>query len=48
MSNYQEMKEKAREEAIEWQLDFDGHCYSWANLLTSKIISKLLVEDTDC
>ena len=32
MSNYQEMKEKAREEAIEWQLDFDGHCYSWGEL----------------
>lgn len=32
MNNYQEMKAKAREKAIEWQLDFCNHNYSWGEL----------------
>lgn len=29
---YLEAKEKARQEAIDWQLDFDNHNYSWGEL----------------
>lgn len=29
---YQERKEKAREEAIEWQRDFENHNYYWSEL----------------
>lgn len=32
MSKYQQMKEKVRNEAIEWQLNFDSHNYSWSEL----------------
>ena len=32
MSNYQKQKERVRNEAIEWQLDFDNHNYSWGEL----------------
>lgn len=31
-SNYQKRKESARQEAIEWQLDFENHNYSWGEL----------------
>ena len=29
---YQERKNKAREEAIEWQRDFENHNYYWSEL----------------
>ena len=32
MNKYQKAKEKARNEAIEWQLDFCNHNYSWGEL----------------
>lgn len=32
MSKYQEEKARAREKAIEWQLDFCNHNYSWGEL----------------
>lgn len=32
MSTYQEMKEKVRNEAIDWQHDFSNHSYSWAEM----------------
>lgn len=32
MTTYQEAKEKARNEAIEWQLDFGNHNYSYGEL----------------
>jgi hypothetical protein len=32
MSKYQEGKEKARQEAINWQSNFDKHNYSWSEL----------------
>ena len=32
MTKYQIEKEKAREKAIEWQLDFNNHNYSWGEL----------------
>ena len=32
MTQYQANKEKARQEAIEWQHNFDKHNYSWREL----------------
>lgn len=32
MKTYQEMKEKARNEAIDWQHDFPNHSYSWGEV----------------
>lgn len=32
MSKYQEGKEKARQEAIDWQADFGNHNYSYGEL----------------
>lgn len=32
MTQYQIEKEKARQEAIEWQRNFDEHNYSWQEL----------------
>lgn len=32
MNNYLIKKEKAHQEAIEWQRDFDNHDYSYAEL----------------
>lgn len=32
MSNYQKQKERVRNEAIDWQLDFCNHNYSWGEL----------------
>lgn len=32
MSKYQEMKEKVRNEAIDWQYDFPNHSYSWGEI----------------
>lgn len=32
MNKYEEYKEKYRQEAIEWQLDFNNHNYSWGEL----------------
>ena len=32
MSNYQKQKERVRNKAIEWQLDFCNHSYSWGEL----------------
>ena len=32
MNKYQKAKERAREEAIQWQFDFDSRCYSWGEL----------------
>jgi len=32
MSKYLEMKAKARQKAIDWQLDFNNHNYSWGDL----------------
>ena len=32
MSNYQKQKERVRNEAIEWQLDFGNNNYSWGEL----------------
>lgn len=31
-SEYERKKEKARQQAIEWQLDFDNHNYSYGEL----------------
>ena len=33
MNKYQIEKEKARNKAIEWQLDFNNHNYSWGELV---------------
>lgn len=33
MSKYYELKEKARQEAIDWQLDFSNHSYSYYELM---------------
>ena len=32
MNKYQQMKEKVRNEAIEWQMDFENHNYSYGEL----------------
>lgn len=32
MTKYQMNKEKARQKAIEWQLDFCNHNYSWGEI----------------
>lgn len=32
MNRYQRAKERARDKAIEWQLDFDNHNYSYGEL----------------
>lgn len=32
MSSYQKRKEAARQKAIDWQLDFDKHNYSYGEL----------------
>lgn len=32
MSKYQEMKEKIRNEAIDWQYDLGNHSYSWGEV----------------
>lgn len=32
MSRYARAKENARQKAIEWQLDFNNHNYSWGEL----------------
>lgn len=32
MTKYQIEKEKARDKAIDWQLDFNNHSYSWGEL----------------
>lgn len=32
MSVYQRAKERARNKAVEWQLDFNNHNYSWGEL----------------
>lgn len=33
MNKYQIGKENARQEAIEWQSDFNNHNYSWGELV---------------
>ena len=37
MTQYQIEKEKARQEAIQWQIDFDKHNYSWGELYLQQI-----------
>lgn len=37
MTKYQIEKEKARQEAIEWQNDFGNHNYSWHELYMQQI-----------
>lgn len=32
MKTYQERKEEARQEAIQWQYDFNNYNYSWGEL----------------
>ena len=32
MNNYQKQKEKARSKAVDWQLDFENHNYSYGEL----------------
>ena len=32
MNKYQKQKGRARQEAIEWQLNFNNHNYSWSEL----------------
>ncbi len=32
MNKYLELKGKARQKAIDWQLDFGNHSYSWGDL----------------
>ena len=32
MNKYTELKERARDKAIEWQLDFNNHNYSYSEL----------------
>lgn len=34
MSNYQKRKAEVRQEAIDWQLDFCNHNYTWGELAT--------------
>ena len=36
MNTYQKAKERARNKAIEWQLDFNNHNYSWEELANYK------------
>lgn len=33
MKKYQENKEKARQQAIEWQKDFENQNYCWGDLI---------------
>lgn len=33
MNNYQRQKERVRNEAIDWQLDFFNYNYSWLELI---------------
>ena len=33
MNKYQKYKEKARQEAIEWQRDFEAQDYCWGDLI---------------
>lgn len=37
MTKYQLEKEKARQEAIDWQNDFENHNYSWHELWLQQI-----------
>lgn len=37
MTKYQIEKEKARQEAIDWQLDFENHNYSYYELYLQQI-----------
>lgn len=37
MTKYQIEKEKARQEAIDWQNDFNNHNYSWHELYMQQI-----------
>lgn len=37
MTNYAIAKEKARQEAIDWQNDFNNHNYSWHELYMQQI-----------
>lgn len=37
MSKYTELKEQARQEAIDWQLDFGNHNYCWGDLQVFQI-----------
>ena len=37
MTQYQIKKEKARQEAIDWQSDFDNHNYSYYELFLQQI-----------
>lgn len=32
MSKYYDLKARARQKAIDWQLDFNNHNYSWLEL----------------
>ena len=36
MNNYQKQKEKARSKAVDWQLDFNNHNYSYGELAESQ------------
>ena len=33
MNKYQEQKEKTRQQAIEWQIDFENQGYCWGDLI---------------
>lgn len=33
MNKYAELKERARDKAVEWQLDFQNHNYSYGELI---------------
>lgn len=37
MTKYQIEKEKARQEAVEWQLDFENHNYSYYELYLQQL-----------
>lgn len=40
MNNYQKQKERVRNEAIEWQLDFGNNNYSWGECIWYLTISR--------
>lgn len=33
MNRYEKLKENARQKAIDWQMDFGNHNYSWGEII---------------
>ena len=42
MNKYQKAKENARKKAIEWQLNNDGLCLSWSELVYYQIYFEMI------